>query len=348
MISTLTEAFVTLQGWLLEKLLEPLLLSLGLGSYIEMAFDGVEFFLCGVLQISAAFLLLRPLEALRPIEVWQDRRAVRVDVLYSFLDRLGIIPLLVFALLAPLLTSFDGWLRFNDIIPLQLEDLLPGLDARPLLSFMIYLMILDFAEYWRHRLSHTFGWWWALHAIHHSQRQMTLWTDSRNHLLDDVIGGFWFAVIALLVGVPPGHFIGLLIVVKTVENLSHVNARLSFGRFGELLLVSPRYHRWHHALELPPGQQYRFGCNFAILFPIWDQVFGTQYRGQAMPPSGISHGPLPESAAQSGFWRQQWEGLQALVAAFLPRTAPARAAAGSPFPATRQQASSAAGDEHAR
>ncbi|HCZ13084.1 MAG TPA: hypothetical protein DHV85_00490 [Candidatus Accumulibacter sp.] len=147
---------------------------------------------------------------------------------------------------------------------------------------------------------------------------MTLWTDSRNHLLDDLVGGCWFAIVALLVGVPPGHFIGLLIVVKTIENLSHVNARLSFGRIGELLLVSPRYHRWHHAIDLPAGRQYRFGCNFAILLPIWDQLFGTQYRGQTMPPCGLRQGPLPESAARSGFWQQQWEGLCALAATFLP------------------------------
>jgi hypothetical protein len=84
------------------------------------------------------------------------------------------------------------------------------------------------------------------------------------------------------------------------------------------LLVSPRYHRWHHALDLPGGRQYRYGCNFAVLFPVWDQLFATQYRGQAMPACGIRHGPLPESAAQSGFWRQQYEGLCALAAAFRP------------------------------
>jgi len=318
MIDTLSQAFVALQGWLLDRLIQPPLLAMGLGSYLEMAFDGVEFFLCGVLQITAAYLLLRPLEALRPIEVWPNRKPVRVDVLYSLLDRLGIIPLLVFALLAPLFASADGWLRFNDIIPPQLEDVFPALETRPLLSFLSYLVILDFAEYWRHRLSHTVRWWWALHAIHHSQRQMTLWTDSRNHLLDDLTGGFWFAAVALLVGIPPGHFIGLLIAVKTIENLSHVNARLSFGRVGERLLVSPRYHRWHHALELPAGHQYRYGCNFAVLLPLWDQLFGTQYRGQALPPCGLKYGPLPESAAQSGFWRQQWEGLCALAAPFLP------------------------------
>ncbi|HPT51315.1 MAG TPA: sterol desaturase family protein [Accumulibacter sp.] len=311
----LLDTVVTLQGWLLDRVLQAPLLALGLGSYLEMAFNGIEFFLWGVLQIGTAYLLLRPLEALWPAEVWPDRKAVRVDVLYTFLDRLGVIPLAVFALLAPLFLLIDGWLRLNDIIPPQLEDFFPALETRPLLGFLIYLAILDFAEYWRHRLSHTARWWWALHAIHHSQRQMSMWTDSRNHLLDDLISGVWFAVIALLVGVPPGHFIGLLMVVKTIENLSHANVRLSFGPLGKHLLVDPRYHRWHHALELPAGRRYRNGSNFAILFPLWDRLFGTQYFGATLPPTGIADDGSAGTSARSGFWRQQKEGLQGLLAA---------------------------------
>jgi hypothetical protein len=162
-----------------------------------------------------------------------------VDVIYTVLNRLGVVPLAVFALLAPLFLSVDGWLRFHDIIPRQLEDWLPALDYHPLASFLIYLVILDFAEYWRHRLSHTFRWWWALHGIHHSQRQMSFWTDSRNHLLDDLIAGVWFASLSLLIGVPPGQFIGLLIVLRLVENLSHANTRLGFGPLGDYLSSAP-------------------------------------------------------------------------------------------------------------
>jgi sterol desaturase/sphingolipid hydroxylase (fatty acid hydroxylase superfamily) len=327
-IDRLLDIFVYLQGWLLEHVVQPPLLALGFGSYLELAFDGIEFFLCGVLQISAAYLLLRPLEAWKPIEVWSERKVVRVDVLYSLLDRLGIVPLFVFALLAPLFVTVEGWLRFQGYIPPQIEDFLPALDSRPLLSFLVYLVVLDFAEYWRHRLSHTWRWWWALHAIHHSQRQMTLWTDSRNHWLDDLSSGFWFAVVALLVGVPPGQFVGLLIAVRTIENLSHVNARLSFGRLGERLLVSPRYHRWHHALNLPAGSRFRHGCNFAVLFPIWDQIFGTQYMAQEMPSTGLDDGPEALTHADSGYWRQQWEGVCGLLAA-LRRSGP-RFAAGQP------------------
>jgi sterol desaturase/sphingolipid hydroxylase (fatty acid hydroxylase superfamily) len=318
-MQALIDTFVFAQGWLFDRVVQPILLALGFGSYIEVAFDGVEFFLLGALQISLAYLLLRPLEAWRPIEIWPDRKPVRVDVLYSMLDRLGVIPLGVFALLAQPFMEFESWLRYHDIIPPQVEDWLPGLDARPMLSFFIYLFLIDFAQYWRHRLSHTLRWWWALHAIHHSQTQMTLWTDSRNHLLDDLIGGAWFAVFALLFGVPPGHFVGLIVAAQLVENLSHVNARIHFGRIGEALLVSPGYHRWHHALDLPAGEKYRHGCNFAILFPIWDRLFGTQYRAAAMPPTGIHPDPAYGELSRNGFWQQQRDGLVALLKALQPR-----------------------------
>ena len=195
------------------------------------------------------------------------------------------------------------------MIPRQLEDWLPGLDTHPLVSFVIYLLILDFAEYWRHRLSHTFGWWWALHGIHHSQRQMSFWTDSRNHLLDDLIAGVWFAGLSLLIGVPPGHFIGLLVTLRLVENLSHTNTRLGFGRLGDYLIVGPRYHRWHHALDLPPGKRYRHGCNFAILFPFWDAIFGTLHLEEQLPPTGIHEDSAEALAARDDFWLQQKLGL---------------------------------------
>ena len=315
MFQQFLDTFVLVQGWLLDHVVQPPLLALGLGSYLEVAFDGVEFFLYGVLQLSIAYLLLRPLEYIRPIEYWPDRKAVRVDVLYTFLDRLGIVPLAVFALLSPLFMSLEGWLRFHNIIPPQLEDAFPSLESYPLFSFVVYLVILDFAEYWRHRLSHTLRWWWALHVIHHSQRQMSLWTDSRNHLLDDLIGGAWFALIALCIGVPPGHFVGLMVAVRIVENLSHVNARLNFGWLGERLLVSPRYHRWHHAVELPEGAQYRYGCNFAILFPVWDRLFGTQYLGEELPATGVQSPVLATPAHADHFWAQQKDGLAGLFRA---------------------------------
>lgn len=319
MMQFLTDWFVLIQGWLFDTLVQPVLFELGLASYVEMGFEGIEFALLGVIELTIAYALMRPLEAWWPAERWTQRRAVRVDVIYSVLNRLGIVPLAVFALLAPGFMELESWLRFHDIIPRQLEDWLPGLDRHPLASFFIYLVILDFAEYWRHRLSHTFRWWWALHGIHHSQRQMSFWTDSRNHLLDDLIAGLWFACLSLLIGVPPGHFLGLLIALRLVENLSHTNTRLGFGRLGDYLIVGPSYHRWHHALDLPGDLRYRRGCNFAILLPAWDILFGTLYLEKELPPTGIHEISNEEIAARNNFWAQQKLGLTLFWKALMTR-----------------------------
>ena len=132
-------------------------------------------------------VVLGALEKWRPVEVWADRRPVRVDVIYTLLVRLGVLPLAIFFLLLPLVDGLDGWLRLHGFIPPKLEDAFPALFAHPFVSFLAYLVILDFVLYWLHRAQHGFGFWWALHALHHSQREMTFWTDDRNHLLDMVL-----------------------------------------------------------------------------------------------------------------------------------------------------------------
>ena len=313
MIEPITQAFVALQAGLFEGIVQPLLFALGLTTYAEMGFDAVEFFLYGVIEIALVWLLLRPLESLRPVERWSDRRSVRVDVLYTLLNRLGLIPLMVFMLLAVPMGDLDGWLRLHNLIPGNLEDWLPALREQPWLSFAVYLLIIDLAEYWRHRLQHRFDFWWALHSLHHSQRQMSFWSDSRNHVVDDVIQGFWMSCVALLVGVPPGQFVLIVLLTRVLESLSHANLRFSYGALGERLLVSPRFHRMHHAIGTGHEGRHR-GCNFAVLFPIWDVLFGSARFDDAYEPTGVCD-QLVGADYGEGFWRQQVLGLRRLFAA---------------------------------
>ena len=282
-MSAVAEVFTALQAAVFQQTVLPALYALGLMDLSELAFDATEFVLLGVLQISIVYVLLRPLEVWLPAERWNDRSSVRVDVLYTFLNRIGVVPIAIYALLTPPFDALDGQLRMMGFIPPGLEDLIPGLAGSAVVTFIVYLFFLDLADYWRHRLQHRFQWWWALHSLHHSQRQMTFWADDRNHLLDEVIGGMWFALIALLIGVPPEQFVAIVWITRVVESLSHANVRFGFGRIGEPLLVSPRFHRTHHAIGV--GHQGKhYGCNFATLFPLWDVLFGTanfSYRGTA-------------------------------------------------------------------
>jgi sterol desaturase/sphingolipid hydroxylase (fatty acid hydroxylase superfamily) len=165
---------------------------------------------------------------------------------------------------------------------------------------------LDCADYWRHRVSHMIGWWWALHSVHHAQRQMTFWSDDRNHLLDDTIAFLWFGVIALAIGVPPLQFPLLVLVLRFVESLSHANARVSFGWLGERLLVSPRFHRAHHGV-LAHGRR---SCNYGAVLPWWDVLFGTADFSSEYVPTGD---PTAEEALATGSWfAQQRSGLRRL------------------------------------
>ena len=314
-MDTLAELFAQLHAWLFENAVQPVLFEIGLIGYAEDAFSAVEYALYGIIEIFLLLILLRPLEALWPVEEWRDRRATRVDVLYTVLHRVGFLPLIFFALLWPLMHSLEGSLRMHDIVPPNLENIIPGLAASPLLAFFVYVLILDFADYWRHRLQHRFRWWWALHSLHHSQRRLSFWADDRNHLLDDLIADLWFAAVALAIGVPPGQFVFIVMLMRVIESLSHANLRLSFGALGKYLLVSPRYHRIHHGIGV--GHEGRFGgCNFATLFPIWDLLFGTANFQQRLPATGIRDQLQGRDYGQ-GFIGQQLLGIQRLAAALV-------------------------------
>ncbi len=296
-----------LQSWLFESVVLPALHALGFMSYADDAYDATGLFVLGLAELGLIYVLIRPLEWWLPAERWADRQAVRVDVLYTFLYRSGLLPLIFFFVLQPLLLPIEKGLRTAGWLPPNLEELIPFLGARPLAAFLTYAAIIDLAEYWRHRLSHRFGWWWALHAVHHSQRQLTLWADDRNHVLDGLIQALWLALLALVIGVPGNAFIAVILAMRLLESLSHANVRFGFGLIGDRLLVSPRYHRLHHAIGLGHEGRYR-GCNFATLFPLWDMLFGTANFARAYPATGIRD-QLAGADYGAGFWDQQLKGL---------------------------------------
>ena len=301
-------------GWIQEHALLPILYQFGWMRWEDMSLGWALFAVYGAVQVAVMYAVCVPLERWRPVERWPDTRAVGVDVLYTVISRVGILPLFTFVLFYQAQVALNGWLAEHGWVPPMLELLFPPLLGRPIVTFVCYAVILDFADYWRHRISHMVGWWWALHSLHHAQRQMTFWSDDRNHLLDDIIAAIWFAVIALLIGVPPLQFPLLVLVLRFLESLSHANVRLSFGWLGERLLVSPRFHRAHHGV-LAAGQR---SCNYGAVLPWWDMLFGTADFSRDYVPTGD---PSGDEALATGTWfRQQWAGFRRFAGVMAGRT----------------------------
>ncbi|MEN9418924.1 MAG: hypothetical protein RI988_2544 [Pseudomonadota bacterium] len=314
----LTDLFGEGQQLLFEAVVQPLVFALGLGNLLEDAFRATGWLLVGAVQIVLLLTVLRTLERWRPVEPVSDRRAVRVDVLYTLLHRLGLFRVAMFFTLDAAVLALAGELRMAGLPAWQLDAVWPGVTDVPWVSFVLYLLLFDFVDYWIHRGQHGVQKWWELHALHHSQRQMTMWSDNRNHLLDDVIRDAILASVALAVGVGPGQFVAIVALTQLVESLSHANVRLSFGPVFGRLLVSPGFHRTHHQIGIGHeslGRGSLGGCNFAVLFPVWDLVFRTARLVPAYGPTGIRD-QLPEEGGRdygTGFWSQQWLGVRRLL-----------------------------------
>ncbi|APH54705.1 Sterol desaturase family protein [Granulibacter bethesdensis] len=292
------DPFDSAAGWLQEHLLIPLLWQLDLIEWEDVSYGWALIAMYGVAQVILMYAICVPLEKWRPVERWENNRAVLTDVLYTVISRVGVLPLVSFVGFYQVQVLLNGWLTDHGYVPPTLERFIPSLTGHPYVTFAIYALILDCADYWRHRLSHQFRWWWALHSLHHAQRQMTFWSDDRNHLLDDFISALWFGAIALMIGVPPLQFPLLVLLLRLIESLAHANARVSFGRIGDRLLISPRFHRAHHGI-LAAGQR---SCNYGAVFPYWDMLFGTADFSRVYVRTGD---PSGEEALHTGTYVQQ-------------------------------------------
>lgn len=313
MIEAAVEVFNGVHTWLFESAVQPLLYATGGMIYQEDAYEAIEWFLLGLIQVIVLYAILRPLESRFPVEPWSDRRGVGTDVIYTLLHRLGGFALLMFFLLTPLADSAAATLRAIGFTPLNLDALWPGMTDIAWVAFLMYLVALDFVDYGLHRLQHRYRWWWALHSLHHSQRKMSFWADDRNHLLDDLLIDAVKVAVALAIGVEPAQFVGLVIAARVIESVQHANLPWTFGLLGRVI-VSPVFHRRHHAIGF--GHEGRTqGCNFAVLFPVWDWMFGTADWRREVEPTGIRD-QLPDQGARDygeGFWRQQLLGIKRVM-----------------------------------
>jgi len=316
--SIISDAYGSVQEFLFAKIIGPLLYQLDLMSWAEDIFDGIDWFLFGCIQIILIMLVLRTWERLAPAET-QERfsKASTADVFYTLFHRLGIFHGLIFIALSGFFFEIDSILHDFRFDRFNVESWLPGVTSVPVVSFLVYLVLLDLVEYLYHRASHTFSWWWQLHSLHHSQTVMTAWSDNRNHILDDTMRAVVLAFFALLFGVSPGQFIFLIVLSQFIQSWQHANIKVHLGK-AQYLLVSPMFHRMHHAVgyghEAIGKPRVLGGCNFGILFPWWDILFRTAIFPKEVYPTGVRNLTVPHN-----LFAQQWQGLLRAVKEFKPK-----------------------------
>jgi sterol desaturase/sphingolipid hydroxylase (fatty acid hydroxylase superfamily) len=253
---------------------------------------------CGVAELTLSFLICTPLERYWPLTSWSERNSITADVVYAFFVRIVLFPLIAFFEYTWIQQAFYGVLQANHITPLSLPQLIPPLVSWPAIVFIANFAILDLADYWRHRISHRYGWWYGIHSLHHAEEQMTFWSDDRSHVLEDAITYAWLIVVGVMIGIPSLQFPFLILCFRFVGSLAHANTRVRYGWIGERILVSPQFHRTHHALRAAG----RRSCNYGTALPWWDILFGTARFQDNTVETGDAGA---ERALVNGSWGEQ-------------------------------------------
>ena len=184
------------------------------------------------------------------------------------------------ALLYPLTVVVDPWLPKN-LTGIQVSD---RITPASLAFFALYLLCYDFFYYWFHRCQHAFGVMWRYHTLHHSDVNVSMSTSIRHHWLEESIRYFLIAApMAVLYGGPGRIPFWMSAGTGLLGLVMHWNMPWRLSGLSRWV-VTPWYHRIHHSVEPRHHQK-----NFAVFFPFWDRLFGTQHlpaEGE-FPDTGI-------------------------------------------------------------
>jgi sterol desaturase/sphingolipid hydroxylase (fatty acid hydroxylase superfamily) len=231
-----------------------------------------------VVGIGLLFLVFVPLErltALRRQKVF--RRGWLTDVTHILVNNTlstiaGIGLAIVMAL--PLI-----WLR-----PLDPEGQLPTVA-----SIALAVAIVLVGSYWGHRLSHTVGFLWRFHAVHHSIEELDWLASGRLHPLDQAFTQACFLAPLIVLGYDGGVFGGAAVFLTALAIFQHANTRLRFPGI-RWVVNTPQWHHWHHSSHREARDK-----NFGV--PIVDLLFGTAYlpKGTHATEFGIAD-PVPEAS----------------------------------------------------
>jgi sterol desaturase/sphingolipid hydroxylase (fatty acid hydroxylase superfamily) len=150
------------------------------------------------------------------------------------------------------------------------------------------IVAMDFANWLAHYADHRLDALWRFHALHHSQEELSVLTSFRAHPLMHTTG-FVLATIPVVALMPARPIAPVLITVYVcVGTLQHANLRWTFGPLGRLI-VSPAYHRLHHA-------RHNQAVNLGVVLTIWDvlaRCASFPARGDAAGRTGLAGRPVP-------------------------------------------------------
>lgn len=243
-------------------------------------FLGLDWFIISLITTGGGFVVL---EKLRPLRREQPvlREDWALDMKHFLLNHLMLGYFLLFGNFV--VNSWFGWA----ILP-AVGEFVSSLPF--LVQFGLILLTVDTLQYGAHRLYHETRFGWKIHSVHHSTEHMDWLAGSRLNILEPFITRTLALIGLTVMGFDQGPVNAYIIFVGIHATLIHANFNLNLDWI-EWLLVTPKYHHWHHAKADEAVNK-----NYAVYLTFLDRLGGTYYCPKAWPEAyGVIDGAPPKS-----------------------------------------------------
>jgi sterol desaturase/sphingolipid hydroxylase (fatty acid hydroxylase superfamily) len=162
----------------------------------------------------------------------------------------------------------QGWGLFNVIsLPLWLE-------------VVVVVLILDFAIWLQHLITHKVPFLWRIHRVHHADLDMDVSTAIRFHPIEIALSMMLKIGLVYLLGPAAIAVVMFEIILNGTAMFNHSNLALPawLDRPLRKILVTPDMHRVHHSVH-----RNEHDSNYGFSLSVWDRLFGTYI---AQPKAG--------------------------------------------------------------
>lgn len=140
-------------------------------------------------------------------------------------------------------------------------------------QLLVLLFLFDMTIYWQHRFFHRIPILWRLHAVHHSDPELSTSSAVRFHPIEIILSFLIKAALVVLFA-PPTEFIFIFETTLNSSALFHHTNIMLPSKLDQLLrriIITPSIHLVHHSTYQPETDS-----NFGFFLSIWDVVFGTR------------------------------------------------------------------------
>ncbi len=184
----------------------------------------------------------------------------------------------------------------------QIVGLLSGLIAIPLAGWLssqlgsplwpahwhlvaqlaLALVVVEFFQYWVHRLQHETDIMWRFHATHHSAPRLYWLNAARFHVVDIFFNGLAFGIPLAILGADERVLL-LWVLASSIHGIcQHANMKIRCGPLNWIFSMA-ELHRWHHSRLVRESN-----TNYGQTLICWDILFGTRFLpADRTPPEDI-------------------------------------------------------------